>query len=289
NLANATVAITGGAFAGDGDVLSANVAGTNITASYSAVTETLTLSGSDTLAHYNQVLDSVTFNSTSGNPSNFGSNPARTVTWVVNDGSASFNLSTVQTETINVTNVNDPPTLAGVAASASYTEQSAPTTLSGNVTVSDPDDTSLVGATVSIIGGTFAGDADVLATNVAGTNITANYNSTTETLTLTGSDTLADYQSVLDKITFSEAGDNPTNYGSNPTRTVTWVLNDGHASNNMSTAQTETLNVVAVNDQPTLANVAATVGFLPHHTITISPSIAVSDPDNLTLANATVK
>src|SRR5262249_25968980 len=281
--------ITAGAFAGDGDILFANVAGTNITASYNAATELLTLTGSDTLAHYSQVLDSVTFNSSSGNPSNFGANPTRTVTWVVNDGSGSFNLSAAQTETINITNVNDAPTLTGVAASASFTEQSAPTTLSGNVTVSDPDDTSLVGATVSIVGGTFAGDGDVLATNVAGTNITANYNSTTETLTLTGSDTLADYQSVLDKVTFSEGVDNPTNYGSNPTRTITWVLNDGHASNNLSTAQTETLNVVAVNDQPSLANVAATVAFQPHHTITISPSIAVSDPDNLTLANATVK
>jgi hypothetical protein len=288
-LVGATVAITGGTFAGDGDVLAANTAGTNITASYNAGTETLTLTGSDTLAHYNQVLDSVTFNSSSGNPDNFGSNPTRTVTWVVNDGSASFNLSTVQTETINITAVNSPPTLAGVAASASFTEQSAPTTLSGNVTVSDPNDLMLAGATVRITGGTFAGDGDVLATNTAGTNITTSYNSTTETLILTGSDTLADYQSVLDKVTFSAAGDNPTDYGSFATRTVTWVLNDGHASNNLSTAQTETISVTAVNDQPTLANVAATVGFLPHHTITISPSIAVSDPDNLTLANATVK
>ena len=288
-LVGATVAITGGTFAGDGDVLLANVSGTSITASYSAGTETLTLSGSDTLAHYTQVLDSVAFNSTSGNPTDFGSFPTRTVTWVVNDGSGSFNLSAPQTETINITNVNDAPTLAGVAASASYTEQSAPTTLSGNVTVSDPDDTTLVGATVSLTGGTFAGDNDVLATSTAGTSITASYDSANERLVLSGTDTLADYQSVLDKVTFSEAGDNPTNYGSNPTRTVTWVLNDGHASNNLSTAQTETLNVIAVNDQPTLANVAATVGFLPHHTITISPSIAVSDPDNLTLANATVR
>jgi lipopolysaccharide export system protein LptA len=287
-LAGATVSITGGTFAGDGDVLAANVAGTSITASYNAATELLTLTGTDTLAHYNQVLDSVTFNSTSGNPTNFGANPTRTVTWVVNDGSGSFNLSTVQTETINITNVNDAPSLTGVAASASYTEEGAATTLSGNVTVSDPDDATLSSATVSITGGKFAGDADLLATSVSGTSITASYDSTNERLVLSGTDTLAHYQSVLDKVTFS-AGENPNDYGSNPTRTLTWVLNDGHASNNLSTAQTETLSITNVNDQPTLANVAATVGFLPHHTITISPSIAVSDPDNLTLANATVR
>ena len=45
NLTNATVKITGGTFAGDGDVLAANVSGTSITASYNAGAETLTLTG----------------------------------------------------------------------------------------------------------------------------------------------------------------------------------------------------------------------------------------------------
>jgi hypothetical protein len=43
---------------------------------------------------------------------------------------------------------------------------------------------------------------------------------------LSGSDTLAHYQSVLDKVTLA-AGENPNNFGSNPTRTVTWLLDDG--------------------------------------------------------------
>src|SRR5262249_2240381 len=68
-LANATVKITGGTFAGDGDVLAASTSGTSISASYNAATETLTLTGSDTLAHYTQVLDSVTFKS-GPNPGN---------------------------------------------------------------------------------------------------------------------------------------------------------------------------------------------------------------------------
>ena len=142
-LVAATVAITSGSFVGDGDVLATNVAGTSITASYNAVTETLTLTGSDTLSHYNQVLDSVTFNSTSSNPDGFGLFPTRTVTWVLNDGSASFNLSTAQTETINIIAVNSPPTLTGVAASASYTEEGAATTLSGSSRkISSSDETS---------------------------------------------------------------------------------------------------------------------------------------------------
>src|SRR5262249_17281963 len=93
------------------------------------------------------------------------------------------------------------PILSGVATSVSFTAGQT-VTLSPSVTVTDPDDPTLASATVAITGGTFAGDDDVLAANVAGTSITASYNSTTETLVLSGTDTLAHYQQVLDSVTF---------------------------------------------------------------------------------------
>src|SRR5262249_2645466 len=195
NVQNATVAITSGAFAGDGDQLSANVGGTNINSSYNAATEKLTLTGSDTLAHYQQVLDTLTFVSTSDNPDNFGSNPTRTVVWTLNDGSAS-NAITTATTTIDIAAINDFPTLTNVATTAQFTENGAALTLSGAATVSDPDNQTLVGATVAITSGTFAGDGDVLAANTAGTNITALYDPNFEILFLSGSDTLAHYQQV---------------------------------------------------------------------------------------------
>src|SRR5262249_49292536 len=284
-LVGATVSIIGGTFAGDGDVLATSTSGTSITASYNAATETLTLSGPDTRANYQTVLDKITF-SAAENPTNYGSNPTRTVTWVLNDGSGSFNLSTAQTTTVTITNVNDAPTLTGTAGSVSFTENGASVVLSPSVTVADPDNLKLVSATVSITGGSFAGD--VLAANTAGTSITASYDSATETLTLTGSDTLADYRTVLDSITFNSTSDNPTNYGSNPTRTVTWVLNDGASSFNLSTAQTETINITAINDAPTLSGVATSLTVTPAVATTISPTLSVSDPDNQTLASATV-
>src|SRR5262249_46512862 len=147
--------------------------------------------------------------------------------------------------------VNDRPTLTGTA-NASFTENGPPVTLSAAAAVSDPDNQTLASATVAITGGAFAGDADVLAANVAGTSITALYNAATETLVLSGSDTLAHYQQVLDSVTFVTASDNPTNFGVNPTRTVTWTLNDGSASN-ATTSVTTTVSVTAVNDPPTLA------------------------------------
>ena len=102
--------------------------------------------------------------------------------------------------------------------------------------VADPDNLTLASATVKITGGTFAGDGDVLAADTTGTSIAASYDSTTETLTLTGSDTLAHYQQVLDSVTFASGAD-PTNGNSNPTRTLSWTVNDGSLT---SAAQTET-------------------------------------------------
>ncbi len=292
DLKDATVAITGGTFANDGDVLAATITGTAILASYNSSTETLTLSGTDTLAHYQQVLDSITFNDTSLNPTQYGSALTRTVTWVVQDPSGTLNggmdTSALATTTVSVTNVNDPPTLGNVATSQSFTEAGGAVTLSGAVAVSDPDNLSLAGATVKITGGTFAGDGDVLAATTAGTAILASYNSTTETLTLSGSDTLAHYQGVLDTVTFN-AGQNPTDFGSDPTRTVTWVLNDGGASNNLSTAVTTTVSVTNLSHPPTLGNVATSQQFTEAAgAVTLAGAVAVTDPDNLTLASATV-
>ena len=119
------------------------------------------------------------------------------------------------TTTVGITAINDAPTLSSVATSATFTEKGAAVTLSGAASVADPDNQNLASATVKIVGGTFAGDGDQLAVNVAGTSIVGVYNVGTETLTLTGSDTLAHYQQVLDSLTFNSTSLNPANYGSN--------------------------------------------------------------------------
>src|SRR5207237_923838 len=116
-----------------------------------------------------------------------------------------------------------------------------------SLALADADNLTLANATVAITGGTFAGDGDVLAASTAGTSISASYNSTTETLTLSGSDTLAHYQSVLESVTFS-SGANPTNSGANRSRTLTWTVNDGAASNNLGTASTTVTIGSARND-----------------------------------------
>ena len=278
-LASATVSISGGFLAGD--TLTAATAGTTITASYDGATGVLLLSGSDTLAHYQSVLDSVTYGSSSQNPTNFGADTSRTISWVVNDGTLS---SAAQTTTVAITAVDAAPVLSNVAASASYTEQGAATTLSSGTVVSDADNATLASATVSISGGFLAGDTLTAAT--AGTTITASYDGATGVLLLSGSDTLAHYQSVLDSVTYASSSQNPTNFGADTSRTISWVVNDGTLS---SAAQTTTVAITAVDAAPVLSNVAASASYTEQGAATtLSSGTVVSDADNATLASATV-
>src|SRR5262249_37274932 len=169
-LVSATVSITGGFRAGD--VLTDSTAGTSITSTYNAATGVLTLTGLDTIANYQSVLDSIQYHGDQ-NPTDFShTDTSRTLTWVLNDGLLT---SAPQTSSVSVIGVNDPPTLAGVTT-ASFTENGPATTLAASAVVSDPDDLNLSSATVRITGGTFAGDGDVLAANTTGTSITASYN-----------------------------------------------------------------------------------------------------------------
>src|SRR5262249_4553393 len=95
---------------------------------------------------------------------------------------------------------------------------------------------------------------DTLAATTAGTSITATYDAASATLTLSGSDTLAHYQSVLGSVTYFSSSDNPTNFDADLTRTIAWQLNDGSIANNLSTPQTTTIAVTGINDAPVVAN-----------------------------------
>jgi hypothetical protein len=63
-------------------------------------------------------------------------------------------------------------------------------------------------------------------------------------MTLTGPDTVANYQAALRAVSYNNTSDTPATLA----RTVTWIASDGAAS---SGAVTSTINVAAVNDAPT--------------------------------------
>ena len=100
NLASATVQIAANYVNGQ-DILAMPVTA-GIGSSFNALTGTLTLTGSATVAAYQAALRTVTYFNNSGTPSV----APRTVTWVVNDGTVSSNIAT---STITVTAVNSAP------------------------------------------------------------------------------------------------------------------------------------------------------------------------------------
>jgi VCBS repeat-containing protein len=99
NLQSLTVTITN-LKDGAAEALSADTSGTSIAASYAG--GVLTLTGADTVAHYLQVLNSITYQNTSQNPDT----TPRIITFVVSDGD---HTSDVAATTLNIIAVNDAP------------------------------------------------------------------------------------------------------------------------------------------------------------------------------------
>src|SRR5262249_40852712 len=125
-----------------------------------------------------------------------------------------------------------------------YTENQAATATDSILTVTDADSVNLVGATAQISAGFVAGQ-DVLA--FADQNgISGNYNASTGLLTLTGASSVTNYQTALRSITYYNTSESP----SNGSRTISYQVNDGQASNHASNVVTATVTITPVNDAP---------------------------------------
>ncbi|MEA2568913.1 MAG: hypothetical protein QOI24_914 [Acidobacteriota bacterium] len=235
NLVGATVTISGN-YANGQDVLSfVNTA--NITGSFNVITGTLTLTGSDTVANYEAALRTVMYFNASENPSTL----PRTITWVVDDGSGINNLSAPVTSTINVVSTNSAPQLAN-GSTITYTENDPATFINSVITVSDTDSPNLTGATVQITTG-YNSAQDVLSFTPFG-GISGSFNSGTGTLTLSGTSSVANYQTALRNVKYTNTSDDPTT----ASRTVVFQVTDG---TDASSTVSSTINVTAVNDPPT--------------------------------------
>ena len=233
NLASATIQITTNYVNGQ-DVLSFTNTG-SITGTWTAATGTLTLSGSDTVANYQAALRAVKYQNTSENPSGL----TRTVSFTVHDGTANSN---TVTRNIAVTPVNDASELAAIEGTAlAYTENQAATAITATVTASDVDNT-LASATIQITTN-YVNGQDVLSFTNTG-SITGTWTAATGTLTLSGSDTVANYQAALRAVKYANSSENPNT----STRTVSFTTTDGALSSNTVTRD---IAVTAVNDAPT--------------------------------------
>jgi hypothetical protein len=185
--------------------LAADVSATNITAAYDALNGTLTLSGLDTAADYQQVIQSIMFNDSLVDLS---SDP-RLLSIQVTDGVTWSDRVTI---TLDVIPDNSGPVVQldgtdGAYITAAFTEGQGPVTLAPALALSDPESTTLASATVSILN--LQDDEESLAANTAGTGIHASYDPNTAILTLVGADSLANYQKVLRTVTYNDTARDP--------------------------------------------------------------------------------
>ena len=245
-LNGALVRITDGSFPGDGDTLTVNGA-TSGTASgiaylWNPTLHALVFTGASSVANYQALLQQVQFQSSSDNPTDFNASPQRTLTWSVTDGAA----VKTATMTLDIIAVNDAPQVS-VAATVGYTENGAALAISPAATTSDVDDVNLVAGVVRIASGAF--DGDILSVNglQSGTfsGIDFSYDAALHSLLFTRPTSVADYQAFLQAVQFQSTSDNPTNFGLNPTRTLSWPVFDGDA---ISPFQSTEITINAIDD-----------------------------------------
>ncbi len=290
NYINGTVVITG---AKTGDVLAATVTGTSISVNFSG--STLSLSGLDTTAHYQQVLQSVTFRNTTSDPTGAGSSISRTLTYSVFDGiNTGSGTSTVAIQTA--------PVLSAGTPSVSFTGGGSAVAVDTVLTALDYTSTNLTGATISITSGFVSGDTLGFTTQ---NGIAGSYN-VTGVLTLTGSATVLQYQTAIRSVTFSfsPGNGNPTAGGST-SRTLTYTATDGaltstgvtssitvvHAPPTMSAGASNAVTFTRGSGTPVVTDSTATVtapdsgGTIASATVSISTGFIAGDTLAATAAN----
>ena len=212
-----------------------------IMAEYNSTTNTLVLSGVDTIENYTEVLSTITYENTDNSPG--APNPTtRVVTFTPNDG----NMDGLPNITmISFTNVNDAPfgdlnglSIAGKNTSVVYIEELDPVRLiAQNAVIFDVDNVTLEFITVQVLNpfdgeleelsvtdvSEFARDSteDVVIINNYFPDV--EYDFETSMLIISGLNSVYAYQQVLKTLTYANYADEP-----NPvTRIIEIIMNDG--------------------------------------------------------------
>lgn len=186
------------------------------------------------IADWVTAIQSIKYHTTSDTPITTN----RTLSFTVTDGQLNSN---TRTRTLDITAANDRPVMTATAGKTSYTEGSTGVVIDSGLTLVDPDNTNMTGATVTI-SGAIAEDQLVFVNQ---NGITGGYSN--GVLTLTGSAGKANYLAALQSVKYHNTNSNNPTVGD---RTISFVVNDGGA---LSTAVTKIVTVVAENDAPVLS------------------------------------
>lgn len=233
---------------------------------------TITLSGTGTVAQYQQALQAITFSATKvGLP--------RTVTIDVTEGDG----DTSPAPGIVFANSVLPlrPTIIAPPLPAIHTIGGSGSVVTPVVTIADLDSTVLTGAVVALGVGRQSGDK-LSFTAAPGSSITASWNGT-DTLTLSGTASVEEYTAALQTVTFSATG------RAGVPRTVTINITDDSGLNALVPGVTTAL--VKNPDRPTVVTLGLTALDFPNVGDTVQPITlaTIVDTDSTVLSGASVK
>ena len=210
-------------------------------------------------------------------------------------------ISTLGMVTVTVADMNDAPTLSGPANPFTYTEQGAGVLFADDVVLNDVDSQSFSGGYLSAVvatnstsndrvslspalGITIDGSNQVLLSGIViGTRSDSGLASAPLRIDLNGNATLNATRVLLRSLQFECLGDTP----GGARREIGLTLNDG--AGGISPLLLNSIDVVAVNDAPVLAN-SGNINFtIQGAATTINTLVTVMDVDHGQLANATVR
>ena len=195
-------------------------------------------------------------------------------------GSTLQSLTTVDKEMLDALGFNTTPQSIVVATTSAEAVQggAAVTLQSGPPDINDPSSATLSSATIKIAnagGSVVAGDqlfVNGVQNGSVGNGVTASWNASTGTLTLTGSASIAVYDTLLSEVSYKDTGID-TSSGGHPVRTVTWSVSDG-------TNSFTTTSQVSV-DRPPVANANTAVDIVGSTVATTAASGLLSNDSDL--------
>jgi hypothetical protein len=183
---------------------------------------------------------------------------------------------------------SQPAVVTTTPGTLNYPVGSGPVVIDPNVTVTDPDSFFLGSAQVAITSGIdFVNDT---LSFVDTPNIHGSYDRNAGTLTLTGDDTIDNWNSALQSVTFTYAN----NVVGNPaTRTITFKADDGLVLSNRPTRNISILGPVVsppvvTGTSGSAINWTETIPPSSPSNVTVAPSLVITDGSATQLTSATV-
>jgi hypothetical protein len=222
-----------------------------------------------------------------------GANGASGVDAGAQGGDTAFSVETTSIP-VMIKPVNDAPILSISANTiAQFTEGDDPVVVAGpTIQIIDVDGDMLQSATIAIKN-VIANEPDELAAVTNGSGIAVTYNDSTGVLKLTGNAGIADYQSVLRRVTFYNRSDDPAVED----RIISFKVSDGVGTSNEVTS---TVSVEAINDPPILdlngedsPGLNNSIDYDKDGTpgggsVALASAAQITDVDNTTLIGATI-